>query len=348
MTDHIARCAALRGIGAVGIGAGALALFPAMAAAAPLAEVMVLSKTAGIRHDPTPAGIATIRQLGTTDSANTSRSLTQFQAVVWRSTAGDLNDGDGHVAADTEYDWAWHGSLVGAYFASNPARQQATLLVDERTNDPTALPPPTNPCGAVNVLMRLDESTYSDGTKSADQPITWWHDVGAGQAWYSGLDHATRSCSDTLFTRMSLGGIRVVARVVPSTPDDVDVSRSRPVTVSSVEPGTSYLGFNAVDGNANTRWSSAFSDPQWISVDLGGIRQLNRVRLTWGGAYGRAYRIDTSTDDVNWQTVYATSSGDGGTDDIAVTTRARYVRLTGTQRATPWGYSLWELSVLGR
>ncbi|HEX2299464.1 MAG TPA: discoidin domain-containing protein, partial [Pseudonocardiaceae bacterium] len=103
-----------------------------------------------------------------------------------------------------------------------------------------------------------------------------------------------------------------------------------------------------VDGNANTRWSSAFSDPQWIRVDLGSTRQLSRIRLTWEGAHARAYRIDTSNDNTNWQTVFTTTTGDGGTDDIAVTGNARYVRLTGTQRATQWGYSLWELSVLGR
>jgi uncharacterized protein len=118
--------------------------------------------------------------------------------------------------------------------------------------------------------------------------------------------------------------------------------------VSSIEPGTSHVGANAVDGNTGTRWSSSFADPQWISVDLGSTRQLSRIRLTWEGAYGRAYRIDSSTDNANWQTVYATASGDGGTDDIAVAGNARYVRLTGTQRGTSWGYSLWELSVLGR
>jgi hypothetical protein len=118
--------------------------------------------------------------------------------------------------------------------------------------------------------------------------------------------------------------------------------------VSSVEPGTSLAGANAVDGNAGTRWSSAFSDPQWISVDLGATYTLSRVRLTWETAYGRGYRIETSADDASWQQVYSTSSGDGGTDELVISASGRYVRLTGTQRGTPWGYSLWELSVLGR
>nr|WP_279588768.1 discoidin domain-containing protein [Actinophytocola oryzae] len=117
--------------------------------------------------------------------------------------------------------------------------------------------------------------------------------------------------------------------------------------MSSVESGTAHNGANAVDGNSGTRWSSAFADPQWISVDLGSTRQVRRVRLTWEAAYGRAYRVETSTNNSTWQQVYSTTTGDGGTDDITVSASARYVRVTGTQRATQWGYSLWELSVLG-
>lgn len=387
MDNDITRRALLRGVGAVGIGAGALAMFPNVADAAPLTRVLVFSKTAGFRHDSIPAGIATIRQLGSqngftvdaTEDAGrfTTQNLALYQAVVWLSTTGDVlnpaqqaafesyvNSGGGyvgvHAAADTEYNWTWYGSLVGAYFASHPAQQQATLIVEDATSDSTAHLPAawrrfdewynyrTNPRGAVHVLMRLDESSYSGGSMGADHPITWWHDVGAGRAWYTGLGHTIQSFSDTQFTRMLLGGIRVAARAVPATPGDLELARGRPVTASSIEPGTSHVGANAVDGNTGTRWSSAFADPQWISVDLGGTRQLSRVRLTWEGSYGRAYRIDTSSDNATWRTVYSTASGDGGIDDIAVAGSGRYVRLTGTQRATRWGYSLWELSVLGR
>ncbi|MGV9273863.1 discoidin domain-containing protein [Streptomyces griseosporeus] len=45
------------------------------------------------------------------------------------------------------------------------------------------------------------------------------------------------------------------------------LSQGRPVAASSTEEPFSAQG--AVDGNPSTRWSSAFSDPQWIRVDLG-------------------------------------------------------------------------------
>nr|WP_311771352.1 discoidin domain-containing protein [Actinophytocola algeriensis] len=126
-----------------------------------------------------------------------------------------------------------------------------------------------------------------------------------------------------------------------------DLARGRPVTVTSVEPGTSHNGANAVDGNSGTRWSSAFADPQSITVDLGSVRDVQRVRLVWETAYGRAYQIQLSDNNSTWRTVHSTTTSDGGTDEVTVSSAGRYVRVLGTQRATQWGYSLWELAVLG-
>ncbi|MDI1465037.1 discoidin domain-containing protein [Catellatospora sp. KI3] len=123
------------------------------------------------------------------------------------------------------------------------------------------------------------------------------------------------------------------------------LSRGRPTAVSSVADGT--VGAGAVDGNATTRWSSAYSDPQWISVDLGSVKSLSRVVLSWETAFGKAYQIQTSPDNATWTTVFGTTTGDGGSDDIALSGSGRYVRVYGTQRGTQWGYSLWEFDVYG-
>ena len=40
-------------------------------------------------------------------------------------------------------------------------------------------------------------------------------------------------------------------------------------------------------------------------------------------------------------------SGDGGLDDLAFTATARYVRIYGTKRATGYGYSIYEVNILG-
>ncbi|WP_030761743.1 discoidin domain-containing protein [Streptomyces sp. NRRL F-2664] len=124
------------------------------------------------------------------------------------------------------------------------------------------------------------------------------------------------------------------------------LSQGRPATASSIEgPGTPAPA--AVDGDNGTRWSSQFADPQWIQVDLGTPARLSQVVLRWETAHARAYRIELSTDGSNWTTAYSTTAGPGGTQTLDITGTARYVRMYGTERATPWGYSLWEFQVLG-
>jgi beta-glucanase (GH16 family) len=125
-----------------------------------------------------------------------------------------------------------------------------------------------------------------------------------------------------------------------------NLSQGHPTTASSTEqPGTAAA--NATDGNTGSRWSSAFSDPQWLQVDLGAAHNLSHVVLNWEAAYGRAFQIQRSTDGTNWTTVYSTTSGTGGVQDVSVSGSGRYVRMYGTQRSTPYGYSLYEFQVFG-
>jgi beta-glucosidase-like glycosyl hydrolase len=124
------------------------------------------------------------------------------------------------------------------------------------------------------------------------------------------------------------------------------ISQGKPATASSVE-SAAFPASAAVDGNLGTRWSSAFSDPQWLRVDLGAVATIDQVVLVWEAAYATAFQIQTSTDGDTWSTVYSTTSGTGGTQALAVSGSGRYVRMLGTQRATPWGYSLFEFQVFG-
>jgi beta-glucosidase len=115
---------------------------------------------------------------------------------------------------------------------------------------------------------------------------------------------------------------------------------------SSSNESALYPASYAVDGNATTRWASAFSDPQWIYVDLGSSKNVSRVRLLWEAAYGKSYKVQVSNDASTWTDVYSTTTGAGGTVDIPfTTTSARYVRMYGTVRGTAWGYSLYEFEV---
>ena len=130
-----------------------------------------------------------------------------------------------HAAADAEYDWAWYGGLVGAYFKSHPAIQQATVHVAETSHLSTRCLPASwtrtdewydfraRPSDSVSVLATLDESTYSGGTMGSPHPIAWYHRFDGGRAWYTALGHTTESFSEPAFLDHLAGGILwVVAR----------------------------------------------------------------------------------------------------------------------------------------
>ena len=132
----------------------------------------------------------------------------------------------------------------------------------------------------------------------------------------------------------------------PASGGSTLLSQGHPATASSLENST-FPASAAVDGDTGTRWSSAFSDPQWLQVDLGATHPISRVVLNWETAYGKAFQIQTSNDGSTWTTISSTSTGTGGVQDLSVSGSGRYVRMYGTQRGTQWGYSLWEFQVFG-
>src|SRR6476469_4991976 len=142
------------------------------------------------------------------------------------------------------------------------------------------------------------------------------------------------------------------ASAAPLACGSTNAALNRPVTASSTEnAGTPASA--AVDGNLTTRWSSAFSDPQWLQLDLGATANISGFTINWEAAFATAYHIEVSNDATTWTQVYSTTSGAGGTENLTVPagTSGRYVRLTGTARTTiggaQYGYSIFEFQVLG-
>src|SRR5438477_534461 len=110
------------------------------------------------------------------------------------------------------------------------------------------------------------------------------------------------------------------------------------ISASSLE-NSIYPASAAADGNLVTRWSSAFSDPQWLSVDLVNPKLVNQVALNWEAAYAKSYKIQSSLDGTLWTDLYTSTSGKGGQEIVKFSAaNTRYVRMYGTQRATPYGY----------
>jgi hypothetical protein len=123
-----------------------------------------------------------------------------------------------------------------------------------------------------------------------------------------------------------------------------NIALHQPTTASSIQ-GPSWPASNATDGNLSTRWSSAFSDPQWLEADLGSAQSICQVVIHWEAAYAKAFQIQTSNDNSTWTTIYSTTTGTGGTQTLNITGSGRYIRMYGTVRATQYGYSIYEFQV---
>ncbi|GGN99143.1 hypothetical protein GCM10010112_92670 [Actinoplanes lobatus] len=141
-------------------------------------------------------------------------------------------------------------------------------------------------------------------------------------------------------------GITVVSVATDASAADALISQGKPATASSLE-STAFPASNAVDGNTGTRWSSTFADPQWLQVDLGSTQSISQVVLNWEAAYASAFTIQTSADGSTWTNISPVTVGQNGSQTLNVTGSGRYVRMNGTTRATPYGYSLWEFQVFG-
>lgn len=213
-------------------------------------RVLVFSKTAAFRHDSIPAGVAALKELGasagfrvdaTEDAAAFNpANLRRYAAVVFLSTTGDvLTDpqqasferyiyrGGGyvgiHAAADTEYDWAFYGGLVGAYFQGHPAIQPARTVVEDRAHPATSALGAdwnrtdewynyrSNPRSSVRVLASLDESSYTGGTMNGDHPIAWCQNYAGGRSFYTGVGHLSSAYAEPALRQHLLGGLRWAA-----------------------------------------------------------------------------------------------------------------------------------------
>jgi hypothetical protein len=164
--------------------------------------------------------------------------------VVFLNTTGDvldaaqqqaferfIEDGGGYVgihsASDTEYDWPWYGNLVGAYFKTHPAIQEAVVRNEAKDHPSMAGWPDalkrtdewyvyrTNPRSVKGMLIlaSLDESSYQGGGMDGDHPTTWCHEVGKGRAWYTGGGHTKESFAEPLFRSHLKGGVEWAGRI---------------------------------------------------------------------------------------------------------------------------------------
>jgi phosphoribosylcarboxyaminoimidazole (NCAIR) mutase len=262
--------------------------------------------------------VGTAYQLHATDGSLTAADSTAFNITPGAAKKLSFTQSPGNTVA-------------GVAFASQPK----VTVQDQYGNTVTT------DTSSVTIAVTGGAATLS-GCAANPKPAT------AGVATFSGCKITTAgtytlTATDGSLTSAVSGSFTITAAT--------NISQGRPVTCSSIEQAAFACAY-AVDGNAGTRWSSAFSDPQWIYVDLGQSHNITQVVLMWETAYGKSFQIQTSNDLTNWTTIYSTTTGTGGTQTLNSSNglssgSGRYVRMYGTVRSGIYGYSLYEFQVFG-
>ncbi|MCD8042678.1 MAG: discoidin domain-containing protein [Tannerellaceae bacterium] len=123
-----------------------------------------------------------------------------------------------------------------------------------------------------------------------------------------------------------------------------------PPNLALNKPATAHESFNdpslAVDGDPGTRWSATEGDGHWFQVDLVKEYTISKVCISWEGAYASEYEIQVSTDNLNFTSVFSTTTGEGGdVEHLFAPITARYVKILLHKAGTPWNMSFWEFEV---
>jgi type 1 glutamine amidotransferase len=219
-------------------------------------KILVFSKTAGFRHTSSIQsgkkeilGMARKNKfvVDTTESSDafTAENLKQYAAIVFLCTSGNvfneeqqkafqqfIRNGGGYVglhsAADTEYDWPWFGELNGAYFKNHPKPQEAVFNVVDTNHISTGHLPKVwkrfdelynfKWIGTdLNVLITIDETSYTGGVNGENHPMAWYHEFDGGRGYYTALGHDNKSWEDLLYLQHVLGGIQYAMGTNPQS-----------------------------------------------------------------------------------------------------------------------------------
>ena len=175
--------------------------------------------------------------------------------------------------------------------------------------------------------------------------------LGPGGRWAFTWENAPAGYHNLVAFARDADGAVACSNAVRLTLGIENLARGRPVTASSTSQHGGPLA-EAVDGNPQTMWWSDHEkpDPQWLAVDLGSVRTVGGVSVTWWKAYARSCAVQVSEDGQARQEVAAVQGRNNsfGDSDLVrfAPVPARHVRLHCTERAVTWqAYTVFEFAV---
>jgi len=222
---------------------------PTTPSGAPPVRVLMLTATAGFRHDSIAIARQVVTALGASSgeftvtatedlSSISAATLASYDVLFFALTSGELaftadqraailafvSNGKGflgaHSATDTLYGWPEYGALVGAYFREHPWTQRAAVIVEDRAHPTTA---------GLGDRFTIEEEFYAfrDNPRSrvqvllrldaasvgssGDYPLAWVQSYGSGRVYYNALGHFASTWNDPQFQRQMTGAIRWAA-----------------------------------------------------------------------------------------------------------------------------------------
>lgn len=126
----------------------------------------------------------------------------------------------------------------------------------------------------------------------------------------------------------------------------VVLSKNKDATASSFDKGENAPS-RAVDGRPDTRWAASGTGNEWLQIDLGSEKSIDRVEIDWENAYAKAFSVQISLDGVNFTTVDSVSNSFGGTSiHNFKAAQARYIKILCTSAGTMWAYSIYEVRAI--
>lgn len=163
-------------------------------------------------------GVAVVVFLNVTGSVLDDEQRQVFRASIERGV-GFVGV---HGAAAAEPDWPWYGQLLGgnARFIEHPPVQPVTLFVRTPAHPSVRELPASfsftdewyvfrqHPGPSVQLLLTLDARELAGRTMHPNHPVAWFHQVGAGRAWYTALGHRSETYSDPRFVEHLRGGLQ--------------------------------------------------------------------------------------------------------------------------------------------
>jgi hypothetical protein len=136
--------------------------------------------------------------------------------------------------------------------------------------------------------------------------------------------------------------------VVPTIAENL--ARNATITASSSSESWEGEGKPAriIDDNPGTRWSSDYADNQQLILDFGEPKPFKTLTLLWEVAAAKHYTVSVSDDEKAWRRVSVQRDGIQGPRTDLITLEpvtARFIRIDLQERATEYGFSLYELKV---